>query len=306
MSVLIIKLGATGDVVRTTPLIRCLGGHIVWLTESKNVVLLDGLADQLQAFSWEEREEIPDLKYDRVINLEDTVEVAQFARRFRSSRWFGSYLGDEGSLKYTDDSRGWFDLSLISVFGREEADRLKFRNRSTYQELIFKGLGYRFGDEEYLLPPPRQTDLIGDVAVATEAGPVWPMKNWAFYGELKQELEREGLRVNMLPRRASLLEHLSDVRNHSCLVGGDSLPMHFALGTRTHCVNIFTCTSPWEIHDYGVQQKLISPVLEEFFYQRGYNRSATTAISLEEVKQAVMTQLKTAESKRRPPFVLAH
>jgi lipopolysaccharide heptosyltransferase II len=305
MNILLIKLGATGDVVRTTPLIRCLGGHIVWITESKNLVLLDGLADQLQAFSWEERNAIPDLRYDLVINLEDTVEVAQFAQRFRASQWFGSYLANDASLKYTDDSRGWFDLSLISVYGREEADRLKFRNRSSYQELIFAGLGHRFRSEEYLLPLPQQTDLIGDVAVAAEAGPVWPMKKWAFYDELRQALEGEGLRVNVLPKRACLLEHLSDVRNHSCLVGGDSLPMHFALGTRTPCVNIFTCTSPWEIYDYGVQQKLISPLLEEFFYHRGYNRCATAAISLEQVKQAVMTQLKTAATPPRSPFSLA-
>ena len=65
---------------------------------------------------------------------------------------------------------------------------------------------------------------------------------------LKRQLEENGLVVNVLPLRSLLLEHLSDVRNHRCLVGGDSLPMHFALGTGTRCVTLFTCTSPWEIH----------------------------------------------------------
>ena len=73
----------------------------------------------------------------------------------------------------------------------------------------------------------------------------------------------------MLPKRSSLLEHLADVRNHRCLVGGDSLPMHFALGTGTPCVTLFTCTSPWEIYEYGIQKKIVSPLLEEFFYKRG-------------------------------------
>ena len=63
------------------------------------------------------------------------------------------------------------------------------------------------------------------------------MKKWAYYGELKEALEDTGLTVNVLPERRSLLEHLADVRNHRCLVGGDSLPMHFALGTRTPCVD---------------------------------------------------------------------
>jgi ADP-heptose:LPS heptosyltransferase len=124
------------------------------------------------------------------------------------------------------------------------------------------------------------------------------MKKWAYYDELKRELEGRGLTVNILPKRPSLLEHLCDVRNHQCLVGGDSLPMHFALGTGTRCVTLFTCTSPWEIHDYCVQKKIISPLLEEFFYKRGYDERATTAITVEEVFEAVMNQLETAAALR--------
>ena len=120
------------------------------------------------------------------------------------------------------------------------------------------------------------------------------MKKWAYYGELKQALEDKGLIVNVLPKRPSLLEHLSDVRNHRCLVGGDSLPMHLALGTDTRCVTLFTCTSPWEIYDYGIQKKIVSPLLEEFFYKRGYDERATTAITVDEVEVAVMDQLEAA------------
>ena len=123
-------------------------------------------------------------------------------------------------------------FSLISAHGREEADRLKFRNRRTYQELIFDGLGLGFAGEEYLLPEPIATGLSGDVAIAAEAGAVWPMKKWAYYDALRKTLEERGLIVNVLPQRSSLLEHLADVKNHRCLVGGDSLPMHFALKTR--------------------------------------------------------------------------
>jgi ADP-heptose:LPS heptosyltransferase len=121
------------------------------------------------------------------------------------------------------------------------------------------------------------------------------MKKWAHYKELKQQLEGQGLIVNVLPKRPSLLEHLSDVRNHQCLVGGDSLPMHLALGTGRRCVTLFTCTSPWEIYDYGLLKKIVSPLLEEFFYKRGYDQRATTAISVEEVEAAVLTQLEVPE-----------
>ena len=298
MNVLIIKLGATGDMVRTTPLLSQLSGQITWLTAAKNITLLENLTDNLRCFSWEERANVLDSHYDLAINLEDTVDVAQFLRTIECREIFGAYLGSDNSVTYTASSRGWFDLSLISSYGRRRADELKLLNRQTYQEMIFEGLGFRFAGETYLVPEPIETGLSGDVAIAADAGPVWPMKKWAYYDELKQRLENHGLTVNALPQRASLLEHLSDVRNHSCLVGGDSLPMHFALGTAIPCVSLFTCTSPWEIYDYGVQTKIVSPLLEEFFYKRGYDERATTAITVDEVFDAVMHQLETALPKR--------
>lgn len=294
MNLLIIKLGATGDVVRTTPLMHRLRGQITWLTAAKNTVLLENVTSNLRCFSWEERERALDERYDLAINLEDTLDVAQFLKKVECSEIFGAHVDSDNALTYTENSRRWFDLSLISTYGKQEADKVKFRNRRTYQEMIFDGLGFRFTGETYLLPEPIETGLSGDVAIAADAGPVWPMKKWVYYPELKQQLEGQGLTVNVLPERSSLLEHLSDVRNHRCLVGGDSLPMHFALGTGTRCVTLFTCTSPWEIYEYGLQKKIVSPLLEEFFYKRGYDHRATTAVSVEEVLGAVMAQLETA------------
>ena len=291
MNVLIIKLGATGDVVRTTPLLRQLDGEVTWLTAEKNSVLLDGVTENLRCFSWEQRANTLDRHYDLAINLEDTIDCARFLGTVHCHEIFGAYLGSNNSASYTESSRAWFDLSLISSHGRQKADRLKLLNRKTYQELIFAGLGLRFAGNPYLLPEPIETGLSGDVAIAADAGAVWPMKKWAYYKKLKQQLESQGLTVNVLPKRPSLLEHLSDVRNHQCLVGGDSLPMHFALGSGTRCVTLFTCTSPWEIYDYGIQTKIVSPLLERFFYKRGYDRRATTAISVEKVMDAVMAQL---------------
>jgi ADP-heptose:LPS heptosyltransferase len=294
MNILIAKLGATGDVVRTTPLLRRLSGHITWLTAPKNVVLLQGLQENLQCLSWEERDQVQNDVYDLVINLEDDLEVGLFLKALTCKQVFGAYVDANNVLRYTEDSRRWFDLSLISIHGREQADQLKLQNRQTYQEMIFEGLRLRFDGETYLLPQPLETGLSGDVAIAPEAGPVWPMKNWAYYDRLKFELEAKGLSVNILPVRSSLLEHLCDVRNHRCLVGGDSLPMHLALGSATRCVTLFTCTSPWEIYDYGIQRKIVSPLLEEFFYQRDYDRRATTTIGVDEVLSAVMNQVEVS------------
>jgi len=294
MKLLIIKLGATGDVVRTTPLLRRFSGPVTWVTAEKNLPMVAGIRENVRVLSWESRALANDSAYDLIINLEDTVECAQFAHECKTGRRFGAVLDSSGRLSYTPDARGWFDLSLISSFGKEEADRLKLKNRRTYQDLIFEGLGLRFSGERYLMPKPVATSLSGDVAISAEAGPVWPMKNWAYYGELKKQLEQRGLAVNVLPRRATMLEHLADVANHRCLVGGDSLPMHLALGMEVQCVSLFTCTSPWEIHGYGLQRKIVSPLLEEFFYKRHFDARATTAISLEEVLAATLELLRVA------------
>jgi heptosyltransferase II len=291
MDVLIVKLGATGDVVRTTPLLRRFDGRVTWVTASKNKPLLEGLtgtSSNLRVLEWTERSVIDGETFDLVINLEDDVETAQILKSVRTERLFGAYADREERMVYTEESSKWFDLSLISTYGRHKADELKFQNRHTYQELVFDGLGFEFSGEKYLLPTTPMSDLRGDVAIAPEAGPVWPMKKWAHYDWLTTQLEGRGLKVNFLPTRPTLLEHLSDVRGHRCVVTGDSLPMHLAVGSGVPCVALFNCTSPWEIFDYGLLTKLVSPLLGEFFYKRGFDSRATTAIARNDVLDAVL------------------
>jgi len=291
MSILIIKLGATGDVVRTTPLLRRLNGPVTWITAENNLTLLQGIDREGCYLSWENRKRVAKTVYDLVINLEDDWESSRFLKELKFKQLFGAHLNADDQLAYTSDSREWFDLSLISTYGREEADRRKLLNRRTYQELIFEGLGLGFCGEPYYLPPSIPTRLQGDVAISSTAGPVWPMKKWAYFDELKRELRAMGLTVNILQNRPSLLEHLADVQGHRCLVSGDSLPMHLALGSGVRCVSIFTCTSPWEIYGYGLQEKVVSPFLQNFFYKRGYDRNATTSISVRRIMDAVVGQL---------------
>jgi hypothetical protein len=300
MSSLIVKLGATGDVVRTTTLLHRLQGPVTWVTARPNETLLKGLGgafSQLQVVLWEDRLSLSGQAFDLTINLEDDRETAGIFEHVRSRQHFGAYVNQQGSMAYTDDAREWFEMSLISVHGRAKADALKFQNRRSYQEIIFAALGWSFSSEKYLLPQTPPSPLRGDVAIASEAGPVWPMKKWAYYDRLKTDLESRGLTVNVLPRRPTLLDHLADVRGHRCLVSGDSLPMHLALGSEIPCVGLFNCTSPWEIHNYGILTKLISPSLGEFFYRREFDARATTSIAFEDVLGATIAALELSQSR---------
>ena len=68
--------------------------------------------------------------------------------------------------------------------------------------------------------------------------------------------------------------------------------MHLALAVGVRCATIFNCTSPWEIYDYGIMRKITSPLLAEFFFKRGMDERAITAIPLDEVLTAVLEQLR--------------
>jgi len=298
MKFLIIKIGATGDVVRTSTLLHVLQGEIDWLTSDLNTVLLEGSSAIKQVIPWSQREALVGRVYDYVINLEDQPEVAEVLNTISYKDLFGAFLKKSGSMEYTHNSKEWFDLSLISRFGKKAADALKLKNRKSYQELIFKGLGFKFDGAPYFLPTTTKSTLKGDIALASEPGTVWPMKKWAYYEDLKIKLENDGFSVNYLPIRDTLKEHIADIKNHRYLVSGDSLPMHIALGSGIHCLGIFICTSPWEIYGYGLLSKVISPDLPKFFYRRDNDPKAKFSIQLKEVYDKVNSDLNQSPDKK--------
>src|SRR5215467_4199244 len=108
MSVLIIKLGASGDVVRTTPLLRRFDGPVSWITAEKNLALLEGIDREVRCVSWENRKRVVDATYDLAINLEDDWETSCFLKELMFKQFFGAHLNGDDKLAYTSDSRDWF------------------------------------------------------------------------------------------------------------------------------------------------------------------------------------------------------
>src|SRR5262245_41063795 len=125
MSSLIVKLGATGDVVRTTALLRRLQGPVTWLTARPNEVLLRGFPEnmgELRVVLPEDCRSLRGESFDLVVNLEDDDQTAQVLKSVRWRRLFGAHSSESGQMVYTNDSSQWFDMSLISVHGRKRAD----------------------------------------------------------------------------------------------------------------------------------------------------------------------------------------
>lgn len=154
-NILIIKMGAAGDVVRTTALLPGLqekyrGATIDWLTQPRMEPLLrdNPHIDRILVAptdAWRERE------YQLVINLDEEEEACRIASTTRTQRIFGAYIDGE-KISYTNDAAPWFDMGLISRYGKTRADELKKLNRKTYQELCYEMLDIPYRKQEPHFP----------------------------------------------------------------------------------------------------------------------------------------------------------
>ncbi|HEX3744903.1 MAG TPA: glycosyltransferase family 9 protein [Bryobacteraceae bacterium] len=284
--ILIIKLGALGDVIRTTPLLRALDGDVTWVTSSLALPLLRNSPAIATLVAKDELRVRPAGKYDLVVNLEDDIESAKLASAAveGDGTIVGPYM-NATCVTYDASSSEWFDMSLSSRHGRELADALKMRNRKTYQEMIFAALGLIFrGEDPVLNLPLRKTLVRGLVGIEERAGGVWPNKQWNRYRELADRLEALGYRTRSFEQRESVIDYVDDINECEFVICGDTLAMHIALALRRQTIALFTCTSPHEIHGYGRLRKIVSPLLDRYFYKREYSPEAANAITLAEVE----------------------
>lgn len=290
MKTLIIKLGALGDVVRTTPLLRVLKGAVTWVASPEALPLLPRRR-LAAAMSLEAASALAGTRFDLVLSLDEDRRAAALASRIEAGRLVGTYLDADRVLRYTRDSASWFDLSLVSRLGRAAADRRKLANTRTYQEHLFSMLGRRFSGEEYMIGPaprpPKRPGRALRVGLDARAGARWPMKRWPGYRALSRLLEQDGLRTAFFRQRGRLADFNRDIAACDLVVCGDTLTMHLALALGLPTIAIFTCTSPAEIHGYGRLVKVVSPLWKRYSYGRSRSPEPGLAVSVEEVRDRV-------------------
>lgn len=215
--ILIIKLAAIGDVVRTTPLIEGLraaypGSHITWLTEANAVPLLQGLPaiHRVLPYSLESVLQLENEAFDQVYCFDKEPRATGLAMKIHAGRKFGFGMNPYGSvMPLNRESEYTFELGIN--------DSLKFRvNQKTYPELIYECAGLPYtAPREYLLPDLRSEveagrELLSRLGVASErlkiglntgAGDVFATKKWTEqgYAELAERLVDElGAQVLLL------------------------------------------------------------------------------------------------------------
>ncbi len=156
MDILVIKLGAIGDVIRTTAILPGLkekykNCKIDWVTKKESFDILKNNNFVNNIFLIEnDIEKINYNGYDLIINLDDDNEACTLAAKINHKEVIGAYL-DNGKKTYTQNSSLWFDMGLISKFGKQKADELKAKNRKTYQEIMYDILGLKYNKQEPIL-----------------------------------------------------------------------------------------------------------------------------------------------------------
>lgn len=157
MRILIIKLGAIGDVIRTTSILQGLkvkfkNCKIGWVTkkESFDVLKNNVLIENIFLIDKSLINKLQNKEYDMVISLDDEHEACELASKINSKEIIGAFLKNNRRV-YTKGSALWFDMGLISRFGKEKADELKAKNKITYQSIMYKILGLKYKKQEPIL-----------------------------------------------------------------------------------------------------------------------------------------------------------
>lgn len=168
MNILIVKLAALGDVLRTTSILRPLkmkfpAALISWLTSpgAKDLVETNPYVDHVYLLSRDIPQDLKNFSWDLIISLEEDEAACRVVSELQAKEIVGAYLGPKGPV-YTPPSARWFDMGLLNVGpdgSVERANDLKKKNTKTYPQLLAEILGLSLsGYPEAFRPVLKLTD----------------------------------------------------------------------------------------------------------------------------------------------------
>lgn len=318
MNIVVIKLGALGDVIRTLPLAEAIkkkfpNSDLTWITKPNSLDLIksDKNIDRVLV-------EKPNEKFDVLYNFDIDEEATSLASSIPAEEKFGFYRdGDYLSA---------FNLGAEYYLNTLFDDELKKSNKKTYQEMMFEAADLPYNHEKYSIflttkekefgeSFRKKNGLAGKKIIGLHIGssPRWPSKAWhieqiisfiekvkkqtfeviLFAGpneidkakEIEKKLESRGIRISTNNPSNSTREFASLVNICDALVCSDSFALHVSVGLGKPTLALFFCTSPDEVESYDLITKIVSPRLKEFFPERmdQYDESLVKSISPSEV-----------------------
>lgn len=296
--VLIIKLAAMGDVLRTTSILHNIrksrpDAQITWLTAKTALPVLNNIPQihrliplDLDSYSSLMRE-----SFDAVMNFDKEGAALALASGVNAGERLGFGLSPFGSLiALNAESDYALRLGICN--------QLKFReNEKTYPQIIHEMVRLPYNGEEYILPATesrtaasrvfreRFVEKTGPViGLNTGAGNVfatkrWPARRFAQLANLirlnhadaeilllggPEERERNpGIASEGTAKDTgcdyTIEEFISLVDVCDILVTADTLAMHIGIGLKKRVVALFGATCPQEIDLFGRGRKIIAP-----------------------------------------------
>lgn len=320
MDILIIKHGALGDIVRTSYFAGALRRQwgdslrLHWLTARSGLELLkfnryiDHLTCDVNA--------LRGVIFDRIYSLDDEIDAARAASSLRSRAVTGAVLDAAGCPTYTDDACEWFDMGLLSRFGKARADELKRSNTKSHAQIFSRLFGVGEITPEFAGDPAHEAWAkawrgVGGawIGINAFAGGRWPAKELpALEFEslarcIVDDLARAGghgrlvllgagddrARVLALASNigselvlvpdtdASVLRFAAVINELDYLVTTDSLALHLAISQGIRHLAFFTATSAAEIDTFGIGTHVVSTAADYCSYRKdACNRSITS------------------------------
>jgi ADP-heptose:LPS heptosyltransferase len=318
----IIKLGAAGDVLRSTPLLRALdpantGTKILWVTHSPELLPADACEAVHPTAATLAR--IAQGMWDFCWNLDKDPEACAIAASTKTTEHRGYTLRD--GVPYPVDKAAWhkFATGIDNPYSR--------RNRQSYVEEIFDITGLPFQREEYWLRSTTATakekaaQLIPkDSAIGLNigAGKRWPSRIWPveYWIELIKLLKGRGLQPVLLggPEEVEMSAQLVDatgcfasgvqpletfyaiVEHCQCIVSAVTMAMHLAIGARTPLVLLNNIFNRYEFELYGRGEIIEPPTLCDCYYSGvcRTGRNCIKEISPQAVFEAILRSVKAS------------
>jgi heptosyltransferase-2 len=271
--ILIIKLGAIGDVIRTTPLLHKLkevepNAEIWWMTLTPDVVPKS--VDQILSFTPQAITTLRSVEFDIIYNLDKDKEACALCAQLSGKVKKGYTLRNGKCIPIDVAAEHKF---LTGVF-----DDLSQANTKSYQQEIFEICGFTFKGEEYIMPEtpeykwklPKNKIIVG---LNTGCGGRWTSRLWAEknWVALAKKLKKAGCvplllggeqehEKNLRLKKQSgalylghfpLKQFLHEVKQCDLIVTAVTMGMHFAIGQRRKIVLFNNIFNKHEFELYG-------------------------------------------------------
>lgn len=285
--ILIIKLGAIGDVIRTTPLVtryrqKYPGCHITWVTLHPDILPGEEI-DRIMVFDFRAVLELTHREFDIIINLDKDYEACALTAGLHSEIRYG-FTWKNGHIEACTPAA---DNKLLTGF----FDQLSMENKKSYPEEIFEICHFDYNKEPYLLRVDKELitkwQLIRDlskgkkiIGINTGCGKRWLTRLWPerYYNELILHLQRLGFFPALLggpdedeknmrlvkntgayyPGVHNLKDFIAIIHNTDLVFSLVTMTMHIAIALRKPLVLLNNIFNRYEFELFG-RGEIIEP-----------------------------------------------